>query len=124
MLNIHEVWENDDICSIVSEFLPGGDLLRYCNQRQLPLPEKDVNVIMKQLLRALVYLHRQNVVHADIKLENCLFGSDDQDSLVLVDFGLSFNIKQLSEVTDGMRGTLNYMAPEILLADQGRPIMP
>jgi serine/threonine protein kinase len=64
------------------------------------------------------------VVHADVKLENCLFANDQIDSLQLVDFGLSLNIRDCREIPDGIRGTLNYMAPEILLADQGKPIMP
>jgi len=38
VLNIYEVWEQDNICSIVTEFMPGGDLLSYCNSRTLPLP--------------------------------------------------------------------------------------
>lgn len=69
-------------------------------------------------MRALVYLHRKNIVHADVKLENCLFGSEEIDSLHLVDFGLSLNIKPLSQIPEGVRGTLNYMAPEILTANR------
>lgn len=59
------------------------------------MPEQDINIITRQLLRALVYLHGQGVVHADIKLENCLFESDALDSLHLIDFGLSMNFKDL-----------------------------
>ena len=69
-------------------------------------------------MRALVYLHRKNVVHADVKLENCLFGSDDVESLHLVDFGLSLNIRDVSKIPEGVRGTLNYMAPEIITANR------
>jgi len=124
VLNIHEVWETDEVCSIVSEYLPGGDLLRYANTQGLPLPEQSVNKITRQLMRSLVYMHMNNVVHADVKLENCLFGSDSIDSLHLVDFGLSMLVRDLSEIPEGIRGTLNYMAPEILTADRARPIMP
>ena len=75
-------------------------------------------------MRALNYLHSSNVVHADVKLENCLFGSDSIDSLQLVDFGLSVNIRDINSLPEGVRGTLNYMAPEILVADRTKPIMP
>ena len=75
-------------------------------------------------MRALVYLHNNQVVHADVKLENCLFSSNEMDSLHLVDFGLSVNIKDLAQIPDGIRGTLNYMAPEILLTgQQTKPLM-
>ena len=108
----------------VFRYLPGGDLLSFVNSNVRPLPELQVNIITRQLMRALVYMHMRNVVHADVKLENCLFGSDKIDSLHLVDFGLSLNIRDLSEIPEGIRGTLNYMAPEILTADRNRPIMP
>ena len=65
-------------------------------------------------MRALAYLHSQNVVHADIKLENCLFASQSLDSLHLIDFGLSMNIRSVQDIPQGTRGTLNYMAPELL----------
>ena len=64
------------------------------------------------------------MVHADVKLENCIFGSTDSlDSLKLVDFGLSLNIKLLSQMPQGHRGTYIYMAPEILTVDPNRPVM-
>lgn len=75
-------------------------------------------------MRALSYLHRRNVVHADVKLENLLFSSDQIDSLHLVDFGLSINIRNVDDIPQGARGTLNYMAPELLQCDLSRPIMP
>lgn len=105
-------------------YLPHGDLLQYCNKHSLPFAEDKACIIIRQLFRALRYLHGKNVVHADVKLENCLFGSEELDSLHLVDFGLSMNVRDTSGVTDGIRGTLNYMAPELLMADRSRPIMP
>lgn len=99
-------------------------MLHFSNSQGLPLPEQSVCKITRQLMRSLVYMHMNNVVHADVKLENCLFGSDNIDSLHLVDFGLSLNIREISEIPEGVRGTLNYMAPEILTADRERPIMP
>ena len=58
-----------------------------------------------------------NVVHADVKLENCLFANgQDIESLRLVDFGLSYKMKSVDDIPEGVRGTLNYMAPEILLS--------
>jgi len=73
-------------------------------------------------MRALSYLHGRGITHADIKLENCLFASDRLDSLRLVDFGLSFNIKDHREVSVGSRGTLSYMAPELLLLNRSQPV--
>jgi len=74
-------------------------------------------------MRALRYLHGRNITHADVKLENCLFGSESLDSLHLVDFGLSVNIKDFQDVSEGSRGTLNYMAPELFFIDRSKPIL-
>lgn len=105
-------------------YLPCGDLLQYCNKYGIPLSEKETYTIIVGLIRALVYLHNDGVVHADVKLENLLFQTKNVDSLHLVDFGLSLNIRDSREVPKGMRGTLNYMAPEIICADRQKPIMP
>ena len=105
-------------------YLPGGDLLNYCNNNRLPLPETSVHTIFKGLIRALRYLHVNNIVHADVKLENCLFGTQSLESLSIVDFGLSIFVADVRKIPEGMRGTLNYMAPELLLANRAKPIMP
>ena len=76
----------------LTRYLPGGDLLRYCNRKGLPLSEKDIYTIFCGLIRALVYLHNSGVVHADVKLENLIFEAESTDSLHLVDFGLSLNV--------------------------------
>jgi len=65
-------------------------------------------------MRALCYLHSQSVVHADVKLENCLFASLSLDSLHLIDYGLSMKVRSGQDIPYGTRGTLNYMAPELL----------
>mmetsp|Transcript_2204 Transcript_2204/g.3032 ORF Transcript_2204/g.3032 Transcript_2204/m.3032 type:complete len:118 (+) Transcript_2204:164-517(+) len=78
---------------------------------------------MRPLMRALRYLHSISLVHADIKLENCLFSSLNLDSLHLIDFGLSVNTKKPREIPTAMRGTLNYMSPELFSCSLTRPLI-
>lgn len=47
VLNVHEIWETEEICSIVSEYLPGGDLLNFFNNQVKPLPQLAVNKISR-----------------------------------------------------------------------------
>ena len=65
-------------------------------------------------------------MHADIKLENVLLYDNNIESLRLIDFGLSLFTKErfssslsVKSENEGIRGTLNYMAPEILLGTSG-----
>ena len=64
---------------------------------------------------ALNYLHINNIVHRDIKLENVLMQTDSKDDLNLkiTDFGFA----KIFEPADGLNEILGsplYMAPEIL----------
>lgn len=64
--------------------------------------------LLMQLLQALSYLHRRDVVHRDLKPSNVLVKSG---RVKVLDFGISIMQGERS----GVSGTLSYMAPEILL---------
>lgn len=70
-----------------------------------------ITELLVQVCRTLAYLHSRQITHFDIKPENILVGRDGQ--VKLVDFGLA----RFREGGDSrrLRGTLAFMAPEILL---------
>ena len=71
------------------------------------LDENHKVALLVQLLQALTYLHRRNILHRDLKPANVLV--TDKGVRVL-DFGLSISREQ----AHGRTGTLAYMAPETL----------
>ena len=90
---------------LVTELLRGGDLA----SRQLD--EGDARRVLEQVLRALVYLHRNNVVHRDVKLENVLYEDDDRLAVRLIDFGLSQTFDRAEAAADYTR-TQYTLSPE------------
>jgi serine/threonine protein kinase len=67
-----------------------GDLLDMV-MREGKLSEEDSSKYIRSLLVALEYLHAQNLVHRDVKLENILISkkSDGEPRVVLTDLGLA-----------------------------------
>jgi serine/threonine-protein kinase len=85
------------------EVVPGQGL-----DESLPIASEQFRPVAQQLLRALGYIHRQGLVHCDIKPENIRITPDGV--VKLMDFGL-----MVDAGTSGgtIRGTIAYMAPEV-----------
>ncbi len=73
--------------------------------------------MMKGMLEGLGYIHKQNLIHRDLKTENILLkSSDDLSSVKIADFGLSAKFERILHFgMDQQCGTMVYMAPEILI---------
>ena len=56
--------------------------------RKVSFTEKEVCVIMKQLMSAICYTYQNGIVYRDLKLENILLENDIEDlSIKLIDWG-------------------------------------
>jgi len=64
-----------------------------------------------QLCEGVDYLHRLNIVHRDLKLENVLL--DSQQNIRIIDFGLAVSIRSHQQILTSYCGTPEYQAPEI-----------
>lgn len=69
---IYEYFEDEKHIFIVMEFLDGGELFDRIKEKDF-FSENQSWKLMESLLKAVNYLHKQNIVHWDLKPENVLF---------------------------------------------------
>ena len=124
--------------------MTGGELYEHVIRRG-HFSEYDAALLTRDLISALHELHKNDILHLDIKPENILFETDADDSRIkITDFGLSKVYNQDPNATtsarqrhpsmeelgkslktfqesgvlnrDRLRGTVGYMSPELILA--------
>jgi serine/threonine protein kinase len=78
------------------------------------LPEETSRYLFNALVLAVEYLHQQGIIHRDVKAANVLVACDFSD-LKLVDFNTAQRVLEGGSLT--MTGTVDYMAPEVLLGE-------
>ena len=114
IIQLYDVFENEETIYIIMEYCEGGDLFSYIEKRGFRLPEKRAAEIIHKLCTSVYFLHQYGIVHRDLKPENILMTDDtDTADIRLVDFGLGKIIGPGEYCTDPF-GTFSYVAPEIL----------
>ena len=77
IIKLLEIYEDESNIFIVSELINGEDLKAKINEIW-NLDERNISDIIWKLLNALNHLHRHNIVHRDIKLENIYYRNPKQ----------------------------------------------
>ncbi|GFZ02955.1 NPK1-related protein kinase 2 [Actinidia rufa] len=104
----------DGTLNILLEFVPGGSISSLLGKFG-SFPESVIRMYTKQLLLGLDYLHKNGIMHRDIKGANILV--DNKGCIKLADFGASKQVVELATIsgTKSMKGTPYWMAPEVIL---------
>ena len=113
ILNVFEYFEDENHLYIVTELCTGGELFDKIVEKT-KFTEAEAAKVMEQMLSAVVFCHKEGIVHRDLKLENIMMTDTSSTSVPkLVDFGLAKMIGPSERATEPF-GTLGYVAPEIL----------
>ncbi|CAK9823242.1 Ribosomal protein S6 kinase beta-1 [Anthophora retusa] len=97
---------------LILEYMCGGELFRHLNDEGIFL-EETACFYLSEIILALQHLHLQGIIYRDLKPENILL--DAEGHIKLTDFGLCKEHIQDGTVTHTFCGTIEYMAPEILM---------
>ncbi|KAK8475082.1 hypothetical protein V6N11_062176 [Hibiscus sabdariffa] len=105
----------DGSLATVTEFMFNGSLKQFLRKKDRTIDRRKRLIIGMDAAFGMEYLHGKNIVHFDLKCENLLVNMRDPQRPVckIGDLGLS-KVRQHTLVSGGVRGTLPWMAPELL----------
>lgn len=99
----------------VYEYCNGGTLERlmqtYKNGNEGAIPESQVLIYFKQMLKAFKTLTKLNIMHRDLKPGNILLHNG---VIKIADFGFCKSLNSPTDLVQTMLGSPIYMAPEVL----------
>ena len=103
---------------VATQWIEGCTLRQWMNDN--PTPSLDeVRTIAEQVVLGLRALHRQEMIHQDLRPENIML--DENGTAVIIDLG-SVEVAGVEQATSGamgaLPGTFQYTAPEYLSGDR------
>ena len=88
IVHLHEVVETDTTFGIVLQYASGGELFDHILKHRY-LTDDRARPLFAQLVSGVGYLHRNGIIHRDLKLENLLL--DAKENIIITDFGFANN---------------------------------
>ena len=104
----------------VTEYIEGQSLAQWMRDNPQPAVETVRNIV-EQVAKGLQALHRQEMLHQDLRPENIMI--DNMGTVKIIDFG-SVRVAGIAEITglaqrQHILGTLQYTAPEYFVGEAG-----
>ncbi|MDO9491009.1 serine/threonine-protein kinase [Acetobacterium sp.] len=103
------VTEDEDYVYMVQEYIRGEPLslvIRKCGK----IREEYLRIWMESMAATLDYLHKQGLIHRDVKPDNMMLTHDCE--IKIIDFGLARKKEQVDQADKKVFGTLSFTAPE------------
>ena len=118
IVKLYDTIISDKNILLIQELVNGISLRDFYNKEirnQKNISEKKykiLTILFKQIFSAFDYIHKKNIFHRDIKLENILLTKNYEIKIIDFGFGLYNPRNYLQKF---FCGTPNYMAPEIIM---------
>ncbi|KAI7903605.1 kinase-like domain-containing protein [Cokeromyces recurvatus] len=109
--NMRYTFQDDETLFMALDLMLGGDLRQGLNKQHL-FNELQVRHHVATIALSLHYLHKQHIVHRDVKPDNILL--DKRGYAHLSDFNIAVQLTPTQPFSWSIAGTTAYMAPEIL----------
>lgn len=116
LVRVYDQGTDGDISYLTMEYIEGENL-RTRIREEATLRIGDALAITEAVLEALAVVHRNGLVHRDVKPENVLLDADGVPKLA--DFGLARAITEVTSTSTGvLMGTVSYLSPELIAHGQ------
>ena len=114
LTQVYGYYKVKDYYCIVMDYIKFDNIevFKKNNLKRALLSETFICYIAIQILDAILYLHRNKIIHMDIKQQNILI--DDFLNIKLTDFSVSIDYKDLKKIQLNSVGTCYYISPEAL----------
>ncbi|XP_040106334.1 myosin light chain kinase, smooth muscle isoform X4 [Oryx dammah] len=98
---------------MVLEIVSGGELFERIIDEDFELTERECIKYMKQISEGVEYMHKQGIVHLDLKPENIMCVNKTGARIKLIDFGLARRLENAGSLKV-LFGTPEFVAPEVI----------
>ncbi|MGE3063417.1 MAG: serine/threonine-protein kinase [bacterium] len=116
IVGIFDFYEKEGDKFIVLEYIKGRSLKQIIKDKG-KIPVKYALYILKEVLKGLSHVHKNNILHRDLKPDNIMIS--DEGVVKLTDFGLAFGSESVNVTNPGTyMGTPAYFPPEQLTGKQ------
>uniref|UniRef100_A0A3B4GUT8 Myosin light chain kinase, smooth muscle-like n=1 Tax=Pundamilia nyererei TaxID=303518 RepID=A0A3B4GUT8_9CICH len=98
---------------MVMEYIAGGELFERIVDENFEHTEPTSARYMQQILEGMQYVHKQNIIHLDLKPENIVCVDTTGTRIKIIDFGLATELEEGKSLMV-MHGTPEFVAPEVI----------
>nr|XP_045002835.1 myosin light chain kinase, smooth muscle isoform X1 [Jaculus jaculus] len=108
-----DAFEEKANIAMVLEIVSGGELFERIIDEDFELTERECIKYMRQISEGVEFIHKQGIVHLDLKPENIMCVNKTGTRIKLIDFGLARRLENAGSLKV-LFGTPEFVAPEVI----------